>query len=283
MNHHPSSDSFGKIMEKQEYWQRKQFSERATVLCISCSSATMEEMSIITEGGRGPWVSEQNMEYTKSGMLMRFLKGSKRFFAGSILASILVAAMDMIAPQIIRIVVDGCLGEDLSRLPSLAQRTLAAVGGADYLREHLYLAAVGILLAAGISAVFQYLNTYLNTKGAESMVKTARDWLFHHIEHLPYEWHMQNQTGDIIQRCTSDVNMVRDFVAEQLIQVVRIAILIGFSIVFMVSMSVRLSVIVFLSVPLIIAYSWFFYYKIGHLFQQCDENEGVLSTITQET
>lgn len=101
-------------------------------------------------------------------------------FAGSILASILVAAMDMIAPQIIRIVVDGCLGEDLSRLPSLAQRTLAAVGGADYLREHLYLAAVGILLAAGISAVFQYLNTYLNTKGAESMVKTARDWLFHH-------------------------------------------------------------------------------------------------------
>ena len=144
----------------------------------------------------------------------------------------------------------------------------------NYLREHLYLAAVGILLAAGISAVFQYLNTYLNTKGAESMVKTARDWLFHHIEHLPYEWHMQNQTGDIIQRCTSDVDMVRDFVAEQLIQVVRIAILIGFSIVFMVSMSVRLSVIVFLSVPLIIAYSWFFYYKIGHLFQQCDENRG---------
>ena len=84
--------------------------------------------------------AEQNMEYTKSGMLMRFLKGSKRFFAGSILASILVAAMDMIAPQIIRIVVDGCLGEDLSQLPSLAQRTLAAVGGADYLREHLYLA-----------------------------------------------------------------------------------------------------------------------------------------------
>ena len=176
----------------------------------------------------------------------------------------------------------GVWGRIFARLPSLAQRTLAAVGGADYLREHLYLAAVGILLAAGISAVFQYLNTYLNTKGAESMVKTARDWLFHHIEHLPYEWHMQNQTGDIIQRCTSDVNMVRDFVAEQLIQVVRIAILIGFSIVFMVSMSVRLSVIVFLSVPLIIAYSWFFYYKIGHLFQQCDENEGVLSTITQE-
>lgn len=226
--------------------------------------------------------SEGRIKYTKSGMLMRFLKGSKRFFITSILASMVVAGMDMIAPQIIRIVVDGCLGKDEQSLPAMARKALAAFDGADYLGEHLYLAAAGILIAAGISAVFQYLNTYLNTKGAESMVKTARDWLFHHIEHLLYEWHMQNQTGDIIQRCTSDVNTVRDFVAEQLTQVVRIAILIGFSIIFMVSMSVKLSVIVLLSVPLIIAYSWFFYYKIGHLFEQCDENEGALSTITQE-
>ena len=67
MNHHPSSDSFGKIMEKQEYWQRKQFSERATVLCISCSSATMEEMSIITEGGRGSWVRSKTWNIPRAG------------------------------------------------------------------------------------------------------------------------------------------------------------------------------------------------------------------------
>ena len=67
MNHHPSSDSFGKIMEKQEYWQRKQFSERATVLCISCSSATMEEMSIITEGGRGPWGRSKTWNIPRAG------------------------------------------------------------------------------------------------------------------------------------------------------------------------------------------------------------------------
>ena len=64
MNHHPSSDFFVKVMEKQEYWQGKQFSERATVLC---SSATMEEMSIITEGGRGPWVRSKTWNIPRAG------------------------------------------------------------------------------------------------------------------------------------------------------------------------------------------------------------------------
>lgn len=67
MNHHPSSDFFVKVMEKQEYWQGKQFSERATVLRISGSSVTMEEMSIITEGGRGPWVRSKTWNIPRAG------------------------------------------------------------------------------------------------------------------------------------------------------------------------------------------------------------------------
>ena len=75
---------------------------------------------------------------------------------------------------------------------------------------------------------------------------------------------------------------VREFVSEQLVQVIRIVILIVFSVVFMLLMSVKLSLVVFLSVPVLVGYSWYFYFKIGHLFLECDENEGVLSTIAQE-
>lgn len=220
--------------------------------------------------------------YSNTSMLLRFLRGSKRFFLGSILASAAVAGLDMVTPQIIRIVVDYCLAGEPESLPTLIQNWLSAAGGRSFFIEHLYLAAAAVLLVAAVSAIFQYLNTYLNAKGTERMVKTARDLLFSHIEQLSYDWHMKNQTGDIIQRCTSDVNTVRDFVSEQLIQVVRVAILILFSVVCMASMSGVLSLVVFLSVPIIISYSYFFYHKIGHLFQECDENEGVLSTITQE-
>ena len=52
--------------------------------------------------------------------------------------------------------------------------------------------------------------------------------LYDHIQKLPYSWHVKNQTGDIIQRCTSDVDVVRNFVTNQLMEVFRIIFLIVF-------------------------------------------------------
>ena len=215
-------------------------------------------------------------------MLMRFLNGSLHFFVISIIASAVVAGIDMVTPQIIRIVVDYCLMGDTGTLPAFVVSALEAFGGRAVLSEKFWIAAAAVAVLAAVSAVFRYLNTYLNTKGTERMVKTARDLLYEHIESLPFSWHSDNQTGDIIQRCTSDMQTVREFVSEQLVQVIRIVILIVFSVVFMLLMSVRLSVVVFLSVPVLVGYSYYFYFKIGHLFLECDENEGVLSTIAQE-
>ena len=39
-------------------------------------------------------------------------------------------------------------------------------------------------------------------KASEGTVNRLRNKLFGHIQHLPYSWHNQHQTGDIIQRCT---------------------------------------------------------------------------------
>ena len=64
--------------------------------------------------------------------------------------------------------------------------------------------------------------------------------------------------------------------------ILRIVILLGFSIGFMFSMDTRLSLIALAPVPIIIAYSVYFHHKIGVAFLDCDENEGVLSTMAQE-
>jgi len=113
-------------------------------------------------------------------------------------------------------------------------------------------------------------------------VKNMRDKLFSHIQHLPFSWHMKNQTGDIIQRCTSDVETIKNFVAEQLTSVVKIVILIAFSLVCMFSMNTKLTLVASFSVPIVVIYSVFFHNKFSTIFRECDENEGVLSTIAQE-
>ena len=58
-------------------------------------------------------------------------------------------------------------------------------------------------------------------KGSERFVKSLRDALYGHIQRLPYSWHVQNPTGDIIQRCTSDVEVVRNFIAEQMVELLQ--------------------------------------------------------------
>lgn len=224
----------------------------------------------------------ENRKYTKSGLVFEFLKGSTHYFVISILTAIIVTGLDMISPQLIRITVDSVLGEEPPDLPKFFMHVFENVGGVPYFKEHLWIIGIMIVIVALFSAVFRYLFTLYNTKGAESLVKTMRSRLFAHIQRLPFAWHMKNQTGDIIQRCTSDVDMIKNFISEQLTSVFRIVILITVSLIFMFSMNARLTVIALLTIPVIIAYSTYFHMRIGESFMKCDEHEGVLSTIAQE-
>ena len=220
--------------------------------------------------------------YTKVSLILAFLRGSVRYFVISIAAALCLTGLDMLSPQLIRTTVDSVLGDNALKLPGFLMDFINRIGGVAYLRGHLWLIGGVILLLALLSVSFRYLFMLYNTKGAESLVETMRNDLFSHIQRLPFAWHMQNQTGDIIQRCTSDVDMVKNFVSEQLTSVFRIVILISLSLTFMFSMNAKLTLVALATIPIIIAYSTYFHSKIGSQFMKCDENEGILSTIAQE-
>ncbi len=220
--------------------------------------------------------------YTKVSLVFKFLYGSKRYFLISIAAALCVTGVDMLSPQLIRTTVDGILGENALQLPGFLVDLVERIGGVGYLRERLWLIGGMLVLLALLSVTFRYLFILFNAKGAESLAETMRNCLFSHIQRLPFAWHMQNQTGDIIQRCTSDVDMVKNFISEQLTSVFRIVILIILSLLFMFSMNAKLTLVALASIPIIIAYSTYFHSKISSQFMKCDENEGILSTIAQE-
>lgn len=220
--------------------------------------------------------------YTRVSLILDFLRGSIKYFVISILSALCVTGLDMLSPQLIRTTVDGILGDNELKLPEFLMNRIASVGGVGYLRDRLWLIGGLLVILALFSVAFRYLFMLFNAKGAESLVETMRNRLFSHIQRLPFSWHMQNQTGDIIQRCTSDVDMVKNFVSEQLTSVFRIVILIILSLFFMFSMNPRLTLVALASIPIIIAYSAYFHSKIGRQFMICDENEGILSTIAQE-
>ena len=218
----------------------------------------------------------------KLSLLWQFLKGAKRYFLVTVLAAGVTALADMLQPQIIRAAVDCALGGKEGDFPAFVQQAVDAIGGFSYLGQHLWIMAAAILVVAFFQVVSQYTFRVFNTKASETLVKSMRDQLFSHIQRLPFSWHMKNRTGDIIQRCTSDIETTKNFLSEQLTSVFRIVILLILSISFMVSMHSTLTLIALIPMPLIIWYSLHFHKQIHEGFTDCDENEGKLSAMAQE-
>lgn len=215
-------------------------------------------------------------------LLTDFLVGSKRFFVISILSSFVVALADAVNPQIIRYTVDTVIGNEKSGLPDFVNSLIDSIGGIQLLKGNLWILALAIIAVALISALSRYCQRVYNTKAAETLVQRMRNLLFTHIEKLPFSFHMKNQTGDIIQRCTSDVDTVKNFLSEQLTAILQIVLQVGLSLAMMYSMNVKLAVVSTVTLPLILVYSAVFGKKIGRGFKECDEAEGALSSTVQE-
>ena len=226
---------------------------------------------------------EQQPRPGRGKLILQFLKGSKGFFICCMLCAALSALADMITPQIVRVAVDNVLGSaPAENLSPVVRSLLDAFGGPEYLRLNLWIMALAVIAVAAVKVAALYGFRVWNVKGGETLVKTMRDTLYRHIEHLPFQWHMQNHTGDIIQRCTSDIDTTRNFISEQLTNLIRIFIMLALSVVFMLGMNVPLTLIAMAPLPVIVWYSIFFHHKFRRGFQECDENEGKLSAMVQE-
>lgn len=205
-------------------------------------------------------------KYRKVHLIVKFLQGSKAFFAVAVAASLISTVLNALTPQIFRFSIDEVLSGN----------------GGNQLWDNLWVLAFMLVAVAVASGIFTYISRINTAKAGENFAKNLRDALFVHVQKLPMKWHDRNQTGDIIQRCTSDVEVIRGFVVTQLLEVFRTAFLVLTSFVMMFSMNVRLSCIVMLFVPVVIVYSTVFYKLIADRFTTADEAEGELSTVVQE-
>ena len=202
----------------------------------------------------------------KIQLILRYFKGAKSYFLAAVLASLITTVFNALTPQIFRFTIDSVLeGNDY-----------------PYLAEHLWIMALILVGVALFSGAAMYVSRYHTAKAGENFAKNMRDALFAHVQKLPRKWLDKHQTGDIIQRCTSDVEVIRNFVVTQLLEVFRTVFLVAVSFSIMVSMNVKLSLIVLLFVPLVVAYSGIFYRLIARRFTDADEAEGALSTVVQE-
>lgn len=226
--------------------------------------------------------SQQLRFPTNISLIVFFLRGSRLYFAAGAVCACLVALFDLIIPRLIQYTVDAVIGGNLSSVPAWAARLIEDLGGVSFLRRNLWMAAAAVAAAALAGALSRYGFRVSNEKGSETFLERTRNQLFRQILSLPYSWLGENSTGDIIQRCTSDVETIRVFVSEQLTSLLHVFILVFMSLYFMITIQPKLTAAAAIFIPIMIVSSLVFYGLIGNEFETVDSEEGHLSAIAQE-
>jgi ATP-binding cassette subfamily B protein len=142
--------------------------------------------------------------------------------------------------------------------------------------------ALGFLVLAFLQGAFTFLSGRLAAQTAEGIAQRLRNYLFDHIQRLSFTYHDHTPTGELIQRCTSDVDALRRFFADQAIAVGRILSLFIVNFVALLMLNWQLALISIIVVPFIVVMSGLFFRKVSRAYEDFQQQDAVLSTTLQE-
>jgi ATP-binding cassette subfamily B protein len=146
----------------------------------------------------------------------------------------------------------------------------------------LPLVALGFVVLAVVQGVFTFFSGKLAARTAEGIVLRLRNYLFDHIQRLSFTYHDRTPTGDLIQRCSSDVDAIRRFFADQAISAGRILLLFIVNLTALLFLNWRLALFSVIVVPIIVLMSFFFFRRVSRAYEAYQEQDAVLSTTLQE-
>lgn len=148
-------------------------------------------------------------------------------------------------------------------------------------RDYLIIAG-GFILLAILQGGLAFASQAFASRSAESATRRLRNQLFDHIQRLTFTYHDQMPTGDLISRCSSDVETIRRFFAEQGLAMGRILMLFSVNFIAILNLTPRLGLYSVASIPLIVLVSYFFFKRVSKVYESYQEQEAVLSTTLLE-
>lgn len=146
----------------------------------------------------------------------------------------------------------------------------------------LWLILLGFLSLAGAQSFFTFQSRKLAAQTAEGVTKRLREYVYDHVQRLPYTYHDQMQTGDLLQRVTSDVDAIRRFFADQAIESGRVVLLFVVNFAAIWYLNWKLALISVIVIPPVLVVSYFFFKLVEKRYEAYQNQEAKLSTTVQE-
>jgi len=212
----------------------------------------------------------------------RLLEGYRRRYAAALGVLAVGTFLAYLAPLVTRATIDSLILET-SAEAAVGERWLVHVlGGPAALVSRLWLPALVIALLAIASNACMYVKGRWAAQATEGAIARLRDRLYDRLQRLPCAWHDQQETGDLVQRCTSDVETVRHFLALQVVEIGRAALLLGTVIPLMFWLHPPMALISLAGAPIVVGFCLLFFRKIQPSFERMDEAESRMTTVLQE-
>ena len=197
--------------------------------------------------------------------LLRSLSYLRRYWllaAGAFLGLIVSTATRLVIPRLTQAIIDS----------GIAGRRLDVV----------VWAAVGTVGLAVAGSLFSFLQGVLSARTAQGIAYDLRNQLYARIHSLSFSYHDRAQTGQLLTRATSDVDVVRMFVGMGFIQLLSAVLMMVGSIVLLFATDWQLALIILVLVPLTFGIFGFFASRARPLFKQIQQRLADLNTVLQE-
>jgi ATP-binding cassette subfamily B protein len=212
----------------------------------------------------------------KQRTLLDLTRGHRLRYLAAIAAMGVGIVFLLLVPQVSRVAIDAELEKSIS-MPEWLGSPADALGVSP-----LWIAAVTIVVLTGLAGYFQYLRGRWAAIASEGIARGLRNRLYSHIEALPCSWHDRTQTGDLVQRCSSDVETIRVFFSGQIIEMGRAILLFVTVLPMMLALDARMTLVSIATFPILFIAALVFFRKVRDLFKAADEAEGRLTTVIQE-
>lgn len=228
------------------------------------------------------------MTSLKAKLLLELMKGNRLRYLGAILAMIVSVLIGFITPLMLGGSLDALVAaakgemEMQISLPGPLADWFMARGGISYLLNHLWIIGIILAILYAVSSLFQYFRGRWTAQASETIAMTLREKLYGHLQRLSYDYHVKAQTGDLIQRCTSDVETIRRFLSQQLVEVFRAVLMITVALIILLGINAKMTLYSMILVPPLFVFAMMFFKWVRHYFTLSDESEGKMSAILQE-
>jgi ATP-binding cassette subfamily B protein len=220
---------------------------------------------------------------SKYELIWQLVRHERQRYGAAIVAMVLASCFLYLVPLVPSAVLDGViLANGENRATSTSVFMIRLLGGREYLGTHLWVAPLVIAGLACFAGLFTYLRGRWAAQATERIVRGLRDRLYDQLQHLPCSFYDTAATGDLVQRCTSDVETLRQFLANQIVEIGRAVLMLLVPLPLMFAIDSRMAGLSLLLIPVIFGFSVLFFRRVRSSFEDVDKAEGMLTSTLQE-